>query len=232
MQMKESGSFFIRATFISELKNRFRCRVRLHDEEFTCYVPSSCKLSNFIDLSGCDVLLRPTSSNSGLQYSLYAAETKSGMVLLNLAEANRIIAGSINNRRFSFLGKRSKIRREALIDGYKCDLYIEDTDTIIEIKTIVSLQKAGHFPTVYSVHANKQLENIERLLDSGHRVCYLFVALCPKTKKLLLDCSESFNILFKCCVDKGMQYYGVGLKMYGCEFLVSSKLEVILSSSR
>lgn len=127
--MKKDDCAFTRATFVSELKNRFRCCVKIHDEETMCYVPSSCKLSNFVDLSGCEVLLLPTTGKSEIPFSLYAAETTSGVVLLNLAEANRIIASSIRSRRFAFLGKRERIRREISIDGYKCDLYIEDTDT-------------------------------------------------------------------------------------------------------
>lgn len=185
------------------------------------------KLSNFVDLSGCEVLLLPTTGKSEIPFSLYAAETTSGVVLLNLAEANRIIASSIRSRRFAFLGKRERIRREISIDGYKCDLYIEDTDTIIEIKTILSLEKDGHFPTVHSIRSNKQLEELERLLDSGHKVCYLFVALCPKTKRLHLDFDNQYTSLFNSCIEKGMRYYGCGLKMSSNGFSVVSQLEVI-----
>lgn len=225
--MKKDDCAFTRATFVSELKNRFRCCVKIHDEETMCYVPSSCKLSNFVDLSGCEVLLLPTTGKSEIPFSLYAAETTSGVVLLNLAEANRIIASSIRSRRFAFLGKRERIRREISIDGYKCDLYIEDTDTIIEIKTILSLEKDGHFPTVHSIRSNKQLEELERLLDSGHKVCYLFVVLCPKTKRLHLDFDNQYTSLFNSCIEKGMRYYGCGLKMSSNGFSVVSQLEVI-----
>lgn len=120
-----------------------------------------------------------------------------------------------------------RIRREISIDGYKCDLYIEDTDTIIEIKTILSLEKDGHFPTVHSIRSNKQLEELERLLDSGHKVCYLFVALCPKTKRLHLDFDNQYTSLFNSCIEKGMRYYGCGLKMSSNGFSVVSQLEVI-----
>ena len=218
LRMKKDDCAFTRATFVSELKNRFRCCVKIHDEETMCYVPSSCKLSNFVDLSGCEVLLLPTTGKSEIPFSLYAAETTSGVVLLNLAEANRIIASSIRSRRFAFLGKRERIRREISID---------DTDTIIEIKTILSLEKDGHFPTVHSIRSNKQLEELERLLDSGHKVCYLFVALCPKTKRLHLDFDNQYTSLFNSCIEKGMRYYGCGLKMSSNGFSVVSQLEVI-----
>lgn len=38
--------------FIQELKNRFLCEVEIDGESTVCYVPSSCHLSNFLDLKG------------------------------------------------------------------------------------------------------------------------------------------------------------------------------------
>lgn len=43
--------------FIQELKNRFLCEVEIDGESTVCYVPSSCHLSNFLDLKGKSVLL-------------------------------------------------------------------------------------------------------------------------------------------------------------------------------
>ena len=71
------------------------------------------------------------------------------------------------------------------------------------------------------------LEELERLLDSGHKVCYLFVALCPKTKRLHLDFDNQYTSLFNSCIEKGMRYYGCGLKMSSNGFSVVSQLEVI-----
>ena len=68
---------------------------------------------------------------------------------------------------------------------------------------------------------------VERLLDSGHKVCYLFVALCPKTKRLHLDFDNQYTSLFNSCIEKGMRYYGCGLKMSSNGFSVVSQLEVI-----
>lgn len=43
--------------FKQELKNRFLCEVEIDGESTVCYVPSSCHLSNFLDLQGKSVLL-------------------------------------------------------------------------------------------------------------------------------------------------------------------------------
>ena len=36
--------------FETEIKNRFLCSVCVNGETVTCYIPSSCRLSNFIDM--------------------------------------------------------------------------------------------------------------------------------------------------------------------------------------
>ena len=47
---------FKHGIFKKELKNRFLCLVEIDGEDTLCYIPSSCRLSNFIDLTGKEVL--------------------------------------------------------------------------------------------------------------------------------------------------------------------------------
>lgn len=215
-----------KALFITELKNRFKCLVNLNGIETLCYVPSSCKLSNFIELAGCPVLLTKKTTGTKIEYALFAAETKHGYVLLNLAMANKVIAKHIRNRRFSFLGFRQVIKNEVSIDGYKCDLYIENSDTIVEIKTILSLDRLAHFPTIHSERAIQQLRKIEELLDAGHRVAYIFVSLGPRVKEIALDSDEEFAFHFGRCVEKGMTFYGCALKVGKEAVSISSRVEI------
>lgn len=217
----------IKAVFISELKNRFRCLVSLNGEETLCYVPSSCKLSNFVELAGSTVFLKEMTYPSGIRYALYAVETTRGLVLLNLALANEVMENQLRRRYFSFLGKRKQIRREAVIDGYRSDLYIKETDTIVEIKTVLSFHDTAHFPTVSSQRAITQLSRIMDLLDSGHQVSYLFVSLGPHVKKLCLDGEKRYNELFEKCVDKGMSYCGCALEIVNNEIRVASRVEIL-----
>ena len=71
--------------FIKECKNRFLCLVEINGNIEECYVSSSSKLENYIDLTGCKVLLK---KNVGkmlrTDYSLHAAYYKRAWVLLNL----------------------------------------------------------------------------------------------------------------------------------------------------
>jgi len=116
---------FIRGVFLNEIKNRFLCNVGINGKETICYIPSSCRLSNFLDLSGREVLLKPVAAkNSRTEFAVYAVRNKKNYILLNLSEANQIIEAQLHSRRFSFLGKRSRVQHERIIGSYKADLFI------------------------------------------------------------------------------------------------------------
>lgn len=217
----------IKAVFISELSNRFRCLVDIEGVETLCYVPSSCRLSNFIDLTGRTVLLTRLSSQSRIAYSLYAVNTDKGLVLLNLALANKIVRSQINKRCFAFLGMRKHIQAELVVNRYKSDLYIKDTKTIIEVKTILSLDSSGSFPTVYPRRLINQLRKIEELLEAGYRVCYLFVALGPQIKRIHLDANQEFSELFDRCRSKGMLCRGYTICIHDDGISISSKVKLM-----
>ena len=69
----KKGQKFIIGKFLKELKNRFLCEVEIDGNVEECYVPSSCHLSNFLQLKGKRVLLVPTQGKSPrTKYALYA----------------------------------------------------------------------------------------------------------------------------------------------------------------
>ena len=74
-------------------------------------------------------------------------------VPLNLSSSNVTIENNLRRRMFAFLGSRNSVFREKTIDGYKSDLYIADSDTIVEIKSILSFNRTAQFPTVFSERA-------------------------------------------------------------------------------
>lgn len=223
---------FKHGIFKEELKNRFLCLVEINGEDTLCYIPSSCRLSNFIDLTGREVLLSPVlSPDARTRYSVYALSGGHGFILLNMSKANEAVARSIYSRRFSYLGKRTLIRTEYKVSGYKSDLYIEDTKTVVEIKSILSFAKdreAG-FPSVYSQRAIDQLMKLGCLLDEGYRVSYIFVSLNPSIKRLVINEEiEEYRDEFNCCVNKGMMVKGVSMKLIGEEPVIHSSVPVII----
>lgn len=215
MQMVDTPSKFIEGIFVKELKNRFLCEVLIDGVSTVCYVPSSCHLGNFLDLQNKKVLLVHTQTpKSRTQYALFAIPYKKSQIILNTSMANFAVANSLRGRRFSYLGIRKNILKEHKIDDYKADIYIKDTNTIIEIKSIITTNRLGIFPTVYSERTLNQLEKIQDLLSQGYKVCFIIVSLNPYVRKIQIDRKTEFFNHFQACIEKGMMVKG-----YSCSLV-------------
>ena len=203
-------------TFRTEIKNRFLCSVSIDGKDETCYIPSSCRLSNFIDMTDRTVLLKPIETpNTRTSFAVYAVKYRKSFILLNLSQTNRVIEAHIKRRYFSFLGARKNISREYKIGNYKTDLFVHDTKTLIEIKSTLSFSsKESVFPTVYSERAVKQLKKISQLLDEGYRACYVLVSLNPYIKEIVINSEvEDYYKTFMECVEKGMIYCAFSVRL-------------------
>ena len=188
MSIQNGNSSYISGVFVKELKNRFLCEVKIDGKVEECYVPSSCHLSNFLQLKGKRVVLIPTQGkNPRTKYALYAAPYRRNYIILNTSLSNVAIEKGIHNRRFSYLGKRSNVQKEHSVEGYKADLYIPQTKTIVEIKSVLSENDEAVFPTVFSERTQNQLKSIQEMLDKGYKVVFIIVSLNPYIKKLTID---------------------------------------------
>ena len=223
-------SAFKLGVFKEELKNRFRCVVTIDDVDTICYIPSSSRLSNFIDLRNRVVKLRPIKKRDArTQYAVYAVKYNRSFVLLDLASVNTVVEKQLPRSIFSFLGSRTLVKREAPIDNYKCDLYLEDSDTIIEIKSLLSFGKDAVLPTVYSERAIKQLTKIKQLLFDGHKVCYFIASLYQGVEQVRMNRDQQeFYALFMECIEAGMTVAAFSLKMSSSQVLVHNRIEVII----
>lgn len=220
---------YVQGVFKEELKNRFLCLVEVKGKDTLCYIPSSCRLSNFVDLIGREVLLKPNlSPNTRTEYAVYALRIRGRFILLNMSQANKLIENNIRKRRFSFLGKRTTVRKEFYVDNYKSDLFIEDTQTAVEIKSILSFSRMATFPTVYSQRAIDQLTKLSRLLDMGYKVCYILVSLNPSVKEVKIneEIVEYYNWFTK-CIKKGMILKGYTIKLKDAHPIIHSEFHVI-----
>lgn len=214
-------------TFVRELKNRFLCEVVIDGETIECYVPSSCRLGNFIDLQGKRVLLLPTeASNARTKLALFAVPYKHNYILLNISKVNKLIEDNINRRYFSSLGRRSKIFREHQIGSYKSDLYIAESQTMLEVKSILSLEQSALFPTVYSQRTLNQLKEISKLIDDGYNAALIIVSLNPYVKNIKIDYSSPFYLALMDCVNKGMQVIAVSLYTHTDMIKIKKRIDI------
>ena len=215
--------------FIQEKNNRFLCDVLINGVVEECYVPSSCHLSHFIDLHGESVLLKHhKSKNARTKYSLYALLKDGQEIPLDLEISNRVVEAEIKRRLFSALGNRQHIKKETLVRGYKCDLFIEDTNTIIEVKSILSMERFALFPTIKSERSTNQLLALRELLFDGYSVFYYFVSLCPKVKQIGINCKyDEYRKAFEKCVDAGMKYDAFSVSMLSGHPSITKRLSIM-----
>lgn len=213
--------------FIKELKNRFLCEVEIDSESVVCYVPSSSHLGNYLNLYRKQVLLIPTETPTArTPYALFAVPYKKNYIVLNTSMANNAIADSIQKRLFSFLGKRKNIIKEHTISGYKCDFYIEDTNTIIEIKSIISTNDKAVFPTVYSERTIKQLETLRQELIAGRNACFCIVSLHPYVKEVVIRKNTEFYWKLVACTDLGMHFHAYTTRLLSTGLVVDHEVPI------
>lgn len=229
MQTVDKAPKFIEGVFVKELKNRFLCEVLVNGESTVCYVPSSCHLSNFLDLTNKKVLLVLTQTpNSRTKYALFAVPFKRSYLILNTSMANAAVANSLRKARFSYLGKRKTILNEHKVDDYKADVYIQDSRTIIEIKSIIATTNSGIFPTVYSERTIKQLKKLHELISKGYKISFIIVSLTPYLKEILIDNNTEFYKEFVTCIKQGMIAKAYTCRLSDDEILIEKEIPIVL----
>lgn len=192
------------ATFIEEGKNRFICTVSLDGELIECYVPSSSKLKQYINLEKKTVLISKNANQKArTKYSLFAVKYYRKYILLNLNLVNKLLG------KYLVTNTELCVSYEKVIDGYKTDLITNDKNsnnlTIIEAKGIITTKKDEMFPSKYSERAIKQLKQIKQLLIDGYKVDYYLISLSPILKNLYYDISHvEFYQLFMDCIANGL----------------------------
>ncbi|TQI67886.1 DNA/RNA nuclease SfsA [Clostridium sp. KNHs216] len=225
--MTFASKLYTEGTFIEEIKNRFLCTVNVAGENVLCYIPSSCRLSNFMELSGRKVLLMPVSKPSArTKYSVFAVRIKRNYMILNTSFPNELVEKSLSRRMFSFLGSRHNTVREKIVDGYKSDLYIPETNTVVEVKSVISLTNTTTFPNVQSERIIKQLQKIKLLLLDGYNVAFLLIALSPLVTCVMLNSAEPYGALFRDCIEHGMQIHGYSTCSKRGEFIIKSEIAI------
>lgn len=190
--------------FIEESLNRFICLVNVEGEVIECYVQSSCRLDNFIDLKNKTVFLKKIPNPRRAKYILVGFKFKRSKVILSPKLANDLFLAFLKSKKSSYLGDRKSIKREYKIENYKSDFYIPSTKKVFEVKAVIDFQDITKFPSVYSERALKQLDEIEKLLDEGYDCYYEIISLNPLTKSVEFDMKHKLSLRLHDLVHKGL----------------------------
>lgn len=193
----------ISGIFLEECKNRFLCKVLANGAEELCYVASSAHLTNFLELTGKPVLLAENKGkHTRTQYTLMAAKTDFGYVMLNLNLINSCVAEALRHEGKQYSAPQ---REKKVLDGYKCDLFYEgETPIMIEAKAVLSVLQTIIFPSVHGFRVARQLASIKSVLQAGYLVRYCLVVLTPTAKHFELANDSDFLCSFAGCLNAGM----------------------------
>ncbi len=196
---------FVVGQFISETKNRFRCIVKIDNLLHECHIASSSRLEHFINLEGKQVILTPVRSTSAkAKFTVYGVRHKRGFILLSTLAANQAIKSSLFSRTLSCLGKRSDVKSEFTVHGYKADFYIPGSQTIIEVKSVITEKNIAVFPSDNATRILGQLEALAELLKIGYNAHLLIVSLNPYVKQVEINANERFRDALTSCVSAGL----------------------------
>lgn len=213
--MKEDFEYPVivkKGIFCREDKYRFHCWVNIEGEEHLCYLPSNCKFEKMFSLEGRTVLLsRQVGKKSKFDYKVEAVLFRNAQMLLNLSFLNRVVEQEIHRRVFAFLGERKTVHREKMVDGYKSDLFIEETNTLIEIKSVLAFSDTADYPTNYSSHMLQQLERLYGIAKTQVKVFYFIVGLGPALKEINVDLNSNYGKLMDRCRNAGVQFIAMNL---------------------
>lgn len=213
--------------FCGEDKYRFHCWVEVDGEKVLCYLPSNCKLEKMYSLKGRTVLLsQNTELKSKFKYKVESVQFRNTQILLNLSFLNRVIEHELSRRMFSFLGVRNNILREKTICGYKSDLYIEDTNTLIEIKSVLAFSKSEDYPINYSSHMLEQLDKLYALALQQINVYYFIIGLGPTVKQIRVDLSSDYGVRMDRCKKAGVHFIAMNIHNKKGQYCVNEFIDI------
>lgn len=168
---------YIEGTFLEELENRFRGRVKIGSRIVPCYIPSSSKLGNLLELPGKKVRL--VRRNGKLV--LWAVAHKRSYIYVCCDYANELFGRFLKNK---------ELLREHTVLGYRFDFYDPQAKIGYEIKSLITAATALTFPNVKSERRLEQLKRLKRVLARGIKVRYILISLSPFLKQLTLAATD------------------------------------------
>ena len=147
--------------------NRFIANVIINGELTVCHVKNTGRCRELLVKGATVVLERSANPSRKTLYDVIGVYK--GEVLFNIDSV-------APNACAAELFKEHPLRREVTYKGSRFDLYLEDTDTFVEVKG-VTLENGGvaSFPDAPTLRGAKHLAELADAVKNGHNACVLFV---------------------------------------------------------
>ena len=113
------------------------------------------------------------------------------------------------------------------MDGYKADLYIKDTDTIVEIKSVISFKICCSISdSLFRERAINQTAYAEAAIGEREKVCFMIVSLHPYVTEIVIDKNTFFYKELSNCVELGMVLYGFTCRLRDRTIVIDNQIPV------
>ena len=175
---------YFKAIFLEEANSRFICTVLKDKQVVECYISSSSKLSNYLPLTNCNILIsKNKGKNIRTNYTLEAVEYNKRLYYVNFNKINNLyeayhLVDESENRKF---------HKEYLVDNIiKTDFYFENNECV-EIKALLSKTNKIIFPDNSSYRIENQLLKYIELLKKNTHVTFCFIAMSNSITRFELN---------------------------------------------
>lgn len=191
------------ALFQEEGKSRFICTVLKENFKEECYVASSSKLSRYLPLKNCEVLLSENKGNKlRTRYTLEAVNYKNVLYYVNFNRINQLFEQYLSNHLIAM----GNIYRECIVDNIIKTDFIVDKYGCIEVKALLSSSDKIVYPDNGYNRIETQLFKYIELLKRGKNVTFAFVTMSPTI--LIFEWNakkEALKLLFREAILLGLK---------------------------
>lgn len=197
---------YLKAVFLEEANGRFICNVSKDGENIECYISSSSKLSNYLPLANCDVLIsKNRGRRSRTEYTLEAVEVKKVLYYVNLNKVNELYYDFLLASDF----EAKTICREYVVNNQiKTDFCFQNHEKWVctEIKALLCCTNKVIFPDDSSHRTERQLLQYIELLKGNIDVTFCFIAMSDTITDFELNLSKKrIKVCFAEAVSLGMK---------------------------
>jgi len=208
---------------------RFLCDIELENGDIvTAHVANSGSMMGLKE-PGLTVWLSPANNpKRKLQYSWELVEIDQGLVGINTALPNRIVAEAILSSEVPSLSGYDTLRREVKYgENSRIDILLSDnnkSDCYVEVKnvTLKRDEKFAEFPDAVTSRGTKHLKELGNMVEDGHRAVMFYLIQRQDCKGFALakDIDPTYAEAFT--VAKKM---GVEILCYDCH-ITTNKIEL------
>jgi len=194
---------YYKAVFGEEGNSRFICTVVKDGQTVECYISSSSKLSKYLPLANCNVLISKNERRDlRTRYTLEAVECANVLYYVNFNKVNKLYE---NYLLFDEAEDRKIYKEYSVSNIIKTDFYIENHGCI-EIKALLSKTNRVVFPDNSSHRLERQLLKYIELLKRNIHVSFCFIAMSDSINEFELNAKkENIGDYFSKAISLGMK---------------------------